>query len=58
MLNHYKDKIAKENGIDLDNINILDKDFESLCYDRGKSDDITVVASWITHRYLHSHSKL
>lgn len=30
-----------------------DENFEILCKGKGKSDDITVVSLWISHRYNH-----
>eukprot|EP00347_Sterkiella_histriomuscorum_P001361 403372331 len=31
-----------------------ERDFESMCYGKGKTDDITVVAMWISHKYNHA----
>ena len=31
----------------------FDSNFENLCYSKGKVDDITVAALWITHRSFY-----
>ncbi|CDW86953.1 UNKNOWN [Stylonychia lemnae] len=34
-----------------------EQDFESMCYGKGKPDDITVVSMWISHKYNHQQSQ-
>lgn len=34
-----------------------DTDFESMCYGKGKIDDITVSALWIAHKYTSNNDR-
>ncbi|MFS8159079.1 MAG: hypothetical protein ACMG6E_02485 [Candidatus Roizmanbacteria bacterium] len=44
--------IAMEDGVDGGDQEItLETNFESMCYGKGKTDDITVSAMWISRKY-------
>jgi hypothetical protein len=48
--------IAMEDGVDGDQEITLETNFESMCYGKGKTDDITVSAMWISRKY-QSHNQ-
>jgi hypothetical protein len=45
-----------EDGVDGDQEITLETNFESMCYGKGKTDDITVSAMWISRKY-QSHNQ-
>jgi hypothetical protein len=48
-------QMAEQEGIDQTGLS-LDSNFENMCYGRGKTDDITVSAQWISLKHSHSSS--